>query len=126
MIYASLVAARTVPPPAEDLVPRQRLLDRLDKGTRRTLTLVAARAGAGKTALVSAWTSSGHAPGPVAWVSLDGDPVRHRDFWPLVGHALPTRNGGEHAADLDGFLTKIARSRRPTVLVLDDVHTPRG
>ena len=123
MMHASLVAARTVAPPAQELVPRPRLLDRLDAGARGTLTLIAAPAGAGKTALTSAWATSKRPPGPVAWVSLDGDRVSHRDFWRLVGHALPAARGVPQPRSLQGFLDHVTASARPTVVVLDDVHT---
>ena len=43
------------PPPAPDLVPRPRLLERLDRCHSRPLTLIAAPAGYGKTTLASSW-----------------------------------------------------------------------
>ena len=56
-----------------NLVPRPRLIDQLQAGieTGRTLSLVAAPAGSGKTTMISAWAHS--TPLPVAWVSLDED-----------------------------------------------------
>ena len=42
-------------PPRPELVPRPRLIERLDAGLRRKLTLVSAPAGFGKTTLVSEW-----------------------------------------------------------------------
>jgi len=43
------------PPPAGSLVPRQRLLDRLNQGLQGKLTLLSAPAGSGKTTLISNW-----------------------------------------------------------------------
>ena len=52
------------------------LLERLDKGRQRPLTLISAPAGYGKSVLASAWLET--RDGPSAWVSLDerdNDPV---------------------------------------------------
>jgi LuxR family maltose regulon positive regulatory protein len=60
-----------VPPPRPDLVPRPRLLQRLDEGLHpsQRLSLISAPAGFGKTALLSAWLRS--LQQPVSWLSLD-------------------------------------------------------
>jgi LuxR family maltose regulon positive regulatory protein len=66
------------PPVRRDLVPRPRLLERLNEGLDRRLVLVSAPAGFGKTTLLSEWlrtrpqwvTAENHPPG-VAWLSLD-------------------------------------------------------
>ncbi len=66
-----------IPPPRPGSVIRRRLLERLDEGLHRTLTLVSAPAGFGKTTLVSEWVA--RCERPVAWLSLeegDNDPVR--------------------------------------------------
>ena len=56
---APLLATKLYMPPLRpDLVPRPRLVERLDAGLHRKLTLVSAPAGSGKTTLVSAWLSS--------------------------------------------------------------------
>ncbi|MCB0164305.1 MAG: hypothetical protein KDI79_08775 [Anaerolineae bacterium] len=44
-----------VPPPRPQLVPRHRLIERLNAGFPRKLTLVSAPAGFGKTTLISSW-----------------------------------------------------------------------
>ena len=51
------------------LVPRPRLLQRLEERRERPLTLVAAPAGYGKTTLISSWLEA--TDWPSAWVSLD-------------------------------------------------------
>ena len=97
-----LVATKLfVPAPRPSAVPRPRLIARLDAGLHRTLTLVAAPAGFGKTTLVSAWVAHLRLPildfglgtpeepstqnpqsiiqNRVAWLSLDAgdnDPAR--------------------------------------------------
>jgi LuxR family maltose regulon positive regulatory protein len=44
-----------IPPPRPELVSRPRLIERLNKGRHRKLTLISAPAGFGKTTLVSSW-----------------------------------------------------------------------
>jgi LuxR family maltose regulon positive regulatory protein len=44
-----------IPPPRPEFVPRPRLIEQLNKGLYRKLTLVSAPAGFGKTTLVSSW-----------------------------------------------------------------------
>src|SRR6266550_2044303 len=60
-----------------NVVLRPRLLEQLNEGLHRKLTLIAAPAGFGKTTLVSAWVAGcGRA---TAWLSLDAgdnDPAR--------------------------------------------------
>src|ERR1700680_3336214 len=60
-----------------NVVSRPRLIERLNEGLYRKLTLTAAPAGFGKTTLVSAWVAG--CDRQVAWVSLDkgeSDPAR--------------------------------------------------
>ena len=44
-----------IPPIRPELVPRPRLIERLNEGLHRKLTLISAPAGFGKTTLVSSW-----------------------------------------------------------------------
>jgi LuxR family maltose regulon positive regulatory protein len=66
-----------VPPPRPKLVYRPRLIERLNEGLHRKLTLISAPAGFGKTMLVSEWLA-GYGQ-TAAWLSLDeedNDPTR--------------------------------------------------
>src|SRR5438270_918261 len=55
-----------------NVVIRPRLLERLNEGLHRELTLIAAPAGFGKTTLVSEWVEGIEQPGArTAWLSLD-------------------------------------------------------
>jgi LuxR family maltose regulon positive regulatory protein len=78
-----------IPQPRPDLVPRPRLVERLNEGllAGRKLALVSAPAGFGKTTLVTEWVASlpsvwewlRSGERPCAWLSLDegdNDPVR--------------------------------------------------
>jgi ATP/maltotriose-dependent transcriptional regulator MalT len=58
-----------IPPPRPNVVSRPRLLERLNEGLHRNLTLISAPAGFGKTTLVSAWVTG--LERPTAWLSLD-------------------------------------------------------
>ena len=60
-----------IPPVQPGLVPRSRLIERLNQGIRLgcKLILVSAPAGFGKTTLLSEWIAS--TDRPVAWVSLE-------------------------------------------------------
>ena len=57
------------PSPPQDFVVRPRLVEALNEGLGRPLTLICAPAGYGKTSLASAFLET--CPLPSAWVSLD-------------------------------------------------------
>src|SRR4028119_814520 len=66
-----------IPPRRPNVVLRPRLIERLNAGLHRKLTLIAAPAGFGKTTLVSEWVAG--CARPTAWLSLDAgenDPTR--------------------------------------------------
>ena len=81
-----MVTKLFVPPTRAELVHRPGLIELLNNGLNRKLTLLSAPAGFGKTTLVSHWVEHlqinneiGGQPIKVAWLSLDGDdndPVR--------------------------------------------------
>jgi LuxR family maltose regulon positive regulatory protein len=58
-----------IPRLTSDLVPRPQLVERLNAGLARKLTLISAPAGFGKTTLLGEWITQ--APCPAAWVTLD-------------------------------------------------------
>jgi len=58
-----------IPPARPGLVPRSRLLERLDAGLGSRLTLISAPAGSGKTTLAGEWLR--HTGLPEAWLALD-------------------------------------------------------
>ena len=84
-----LVATKLRPPAVRDqVVPRERLLERLRTGSGLALSLVACPAGYGKTTLLAAWREAEAARKPVAWLTLDegdNDPVV---LWSYVIEAL--------------------------------------
>jgi LuxR family maltose regulon positive regulatory protein len=121
------------------VVRRGRLLDLLDEGARRGITVVCAPAGFGKTTLVADWLH--RRGGPVGWVSLDAadsDPVL---FWsyviaacqavePGVGlEAGVLLTSGGSSAQRDALLSLVndlASISRSFTLVLDDYHLIEG
>jgi LuxR family maltose regulon positive regulatory protein len=97
-----------VPPPRPNLVPRPRLIQRLDEGLRlgHRLTLLSAPAGFGKTTLLSAWV--GQHKGPVAWLSLDEGDNEPTRFWTYLVAALQTVQ-----ADLGGGSLQLLQAAKP-------------
>src|SRR5690606_34112210 len=57
------------PRPRPSLISRSLLIEKLNEGLHRTLTLISAPAGFGKTTLVSEWMAG--CKRPFAWLSLD-------------------------------------------------------
>jgi len=140
-----------IPPPRSKSVLRPRLMERLNEGLERKLTLVSAPAGFGKTTLVSEWTAG--CGRPIAWLSLDegdNDPSRFLTYLILALQtlALPAlaartvspvkgmvANIGEGAlralqspqpppteAILTTLLNEITAITDHFILVLDDYH----
>jgi LuxR family transcriptional regulator, maltose regulon positive regulatory protein len=124
-----------IPPIPPRAVLRSGLIERLNEGLRRKLTLISAPAGFGKTTLVSAW-AAGRRP-PVAWLSLDSgdsDPTRFLtylvaavrtvapDFGAGVFSALQSPQPPPTDSSLTALLNEITRLPDQCVLVLDDYH----
>ena len=123
-----------VPTPQPKIVARPRLIERLDEGLHRKLTLVSAPAGFGKTTLLGGWLTA--LPRPTAWVSLDegdSDPSRFlsylvaalRTIAPNIGEGIlgalqspqPPRE-----SILTALLNEINIIPDDFVFVLDDYH----
>ena len=77
------------------LVSRPRLIERLDKGIERKLTLVSAPAGFGKSTVLAEWVAVTPASQrPAAWVSLDQNDNDPALFWAYFITALQTVHSG--------------------------------
>ncbi|NLG99171.1 MAG: winged helix-turn-helix transcriptional regulator [Chloroflexi bacterium] len=139
-MIADLLTTKFFPPPLRaQLVPRQRLVDRLLTGLQQRcgLALISAPAGFGKTTVVvEALQQAGFR---AAWVSLDGldnDLIRfwryfitalHRIDSEIGGLALDMLNAGhETRPPIDAILTSLindlAGQNTPMLVVLDDYH----
>ncbi|MFN2224291.1 MAG: LuxR C-terminal-related transcriptional regulator [Candidatus Promineifilaceae bacterium] len=125
------------PPTRPNLVPRPRLVERLNRGLLDgcQLSLIAGPAGYGKTMLAGSWLRQSDRS--CAWLSLDdddNDPVR---FWTYVlaalqGSGVEQEGGGLAAvqppqpssltAFVAALINQLAALSRPVILVLDDYH----
>jgi LuxR family maltose regulon positive regulatory protein len=122
------------PPEQAAIIVRSRLMDALDEGIQRPLTLISGPPGAGKTALLGSWIAAGRAPGRVAWLSLDPSDGDRRRFWRAVLEALTRAGAGRAIAELashpraradalvSALTTAMAERKEPIALVLDDFH----
>ncbi|HYO44991.1 MAG TPA: LuxR C-terminal-related transcriptional regulator [Candidatus Limnocylindrales bacterium] len=135
---APLLATKLfIPSPRRSLVPRPRLIHRLDAGLAagHRLTLVSAPAGFGKTTLVGEWVAG--CGRPTAWLSLDegdSDPGRFLAYLiaalqtvaPGAGAGALAMLGSPQPPPLEGPLTALLNDlvaiEGDVVLVLDDYH----
>ncbi len=124
-----------IPPPRPNVVFRQRLIDQMNEGLNRKLTLISAPPGFGKTTLTSEWVAG--CERPVAWLSMDegdNDPAR---FFTYLVAALRTivENLGEGLLGvfqspqppqtesiLTALINEITSITENFTLVLDDYH----
>ena len=79
MLIASKI---TMPILRQQLLPRPRLIERLQAGAAGKLTLVSAPGGFGKTSLVCQWLEQQQMP--VAWYSIDEGDVEQGRFFQYV------------------------------------------
>ena len=133
--YPILQTKLYIPPIRPELVSRPRLIERLNAGLDRKLTLISAPAGFGKTTLVTEWLNrSEHR---FTWLSLDegdNDPARFFTYFVAALQKIDA-NVGQAAqamlqapqppppeALLTSLINDIAASSSPFVLILDDYH----
>jgi LuxR family maltose regulon positive regulatory protein len=131
ILHAKLMAPRLV----SMVIPRGELMERLDAGLAKKLTLVSAPTGYGKTTLVNHWIEVRKIPS--AWLTLDeydNDPVR---FWTYIVTALRTFDSGLGKAALSALagsqpvffqpvlttlINDLGALDEACVLVLEDYH----
>jgi len=123
------------PPHRLDFVSRPQILESLDAGLSRKLTLVSAPAGFGKTTLVSEWVRDcGH---PIAWLSLDkndNDPSRFliyliaalQRIYPEIGVDVQAALEESLSPNFEFLLTRLisemGRLPEKFIIVIDDYH----
>ncbi|HYT28268.1 MAG TPA: LuxR C-terminal-related transcriptional regulator [Ktedonobacteraceae bacterium] len=118
-----------------NVVSRPRLLERLNEGLHRKLTLISAPAGFGKTTLVSEWVEG--IERPAAWLSLDegeNDPARFLTYLVAalqtiaatigegVSGVLQSPQPPPPEAMLTALLNDLITIPDQFILVLDDYH----
>jgi LuxR family maltose regulon positive regulatory protein len=145
MLVTLLRTKLELPTPRPTLVPRSRLIERLDAGLTTRLSLVVAPAGFGKTTLVSEWIAgmrnSGDRRCSVTWFSLDeadNEPFRFaahliaalQKVELAVGEAAQAllRSPQLPPAEvvITALINDLAALPAPLVLVLDDYHVIRA
>jgi LuxR family maltose regulon positive regulatory protein len=124
-----------VPSVRPGLVPRPHLIERLNAGLHRKLTLISTPAGFGKTTLLSEWVAD--CGRPIAWLSLDegdDDPARFLAYFvaaiqtvqPDTGQsvvaALKSSQPLPTQAILTTLINDVAAMPERFALVLDDYH----
>jgi LuxR family maltose regulon positive regulatory protein len=130
-LLASKFAVPEAPPFS---VVRGRLVDRICDAVRHPLTAVIGPPGSGKTQLMASWASSGLAPGPVIWMTLEDGDDAPDVFWPYFVEGLrrsgialsakveeAVRDGTFDRYCLVRLAADLAALSTPVVLVLDSV-----
>ena len=145
LVPAPILATKLyIPPPRPGIVPRLRLVERLNEGLAAGRTpgvaLISASAGFGKTTLVSEWIA--RCGRPAAWLSLDegdNDPIRFLTNLIAALQTLPLNTGGPNIGAgamavlqssqppptesiLTTLLNEISTISDGFILVLDDYH----
>jgi LuxR family transcriptional regulator, maltose regulon positive regulatory protein len=123
------------PPPRPKGMLRPHLIERLNAGLHRNLTLLAAPAGFGKTTLLSQWLDG--CMRPIAWLTLDASDHEPARFLAYIVAALQTvvpefgaglmaallaPQAPTPAAAVTDLINALATLAQPVVLVLDDYH----
>ena len=132
-----------IPAARADLVRRPHLVARLQASVGKSLILVSAPAGFGKTTLLAEWyggirSQPGGSPPRLGWVALDerdNDPVR---FWRYVGTAFeaalpgsgrsmlallePPQSSDSFELPLTMLINALAETPEEIFLALDDYH----
>jgi LuxR family transcriptional regulator, maltose regulon positive regulatory protein len=133
-VTSPLLSTKLMPPPLTgNSVPRSRLIARLNEA--RSLTILSAPPGFGKTTLLIAWlqqlaTTTDHAPPAMSWLSLDGEDNDPARFWSYVIAALQTSAARQMGAPNLGAsaLAALQSSPAPNVttvitLLINDLAT---
>ena len=119
----SILQTKILHPPVRNVVRRGRLVEKLDKGSTRKLTLVSAPAGYGKTTLVASWLAERSRDG--CWLNLgelDGSAQRLTTYLTAALARLEPRRADPDSDHWVAFINTLAGRQRETEIVLDDYH----
>ncbi len=116
------------PPVRPDWVPRQRLIERLDEGLNRRLTLVSAPAGYGKTTLILSWLQGLEQRlniiAQLAWLTLEeeeNDLARFLTYFVAAWQGVEQRIGQSVLPLLD--LPQLPAASHLMTLLINDLAT---
>lgn len=135
-VTAPLLATKLfIPPAPAERVLRPHLLEQLDKGLKRSLVLISAPAGFGKTTLLSQWVRQRQLT--AAWISLDdsdNDLSRMLAYLVSVLNSIDPDQAGISIEEVQSIqpgsiepiltrlINRLAGIDTPFVLILDDYH----
>ncbi len=137
MLSSLLTTKLYIPPARAALVPRPRLVERLQQGLQGPFTLLSSPPGSGKTSLLSEWRLGPGAGAPLAWLSLDeadNDPIRFFHHLlasldvlqpGLLAELLPLLQTSELPRPeilLTPLINTLSSYPRDFILALDDYH----
>jgi LuxR family maltose regulon positive regulatory protein len=116
---------------------RDRVAGLIDKAAAHPVTVIKARAGAGKTMACATWAVAAARPRRVAWLTLDEGDRNPARFWAdvtaaLAADSIPAEQplvprSRDGADDLPASLLSAVRGvGGPTVLILDNMHELAG
>lgn len=123
------------PPLRKGVIFRSRLIDKLNEGSQRRMTLVSAPAGFGKTSLILSWVKNGTQP--IAWISLDPQDNNPARFFTYLATAISRTKPGIsdyfieklHSQDMNtamdmaqAILPELISWSPYTHIILDDYH----
>ncbi len=122
------------PHPPSALVPRLRLVDRVEEGVAKGMVVVSGPAGAGKTMLLASWAERRRPA--AAWLSVEPEDADPAQFWIRVLAALQASPAVAPTSSLGTlrpppgpdrrFVARLLRAcdeqPEPLALVLDDLH----
>lgn len=124
-----------VPTPRKGIISRTKLIEQLNSGSERKLTLVSAPAGYGKTTLLADWIEQ-HST-PVCWISLDAQDNNLKRFFsyliasfrsiniPILENTLADlseQRSGTITDFIGHLVNQLSNHPQPISLVLDDYH----
>ncbi len=135
MITPLLSTKLIIPYTTHKLVPRPHLIEQLEQGLQRKLTIIAAAGGYGKTTLLSSWLNERNSP--TAWLTVDQNDnhlilfLRYliaalQRIDPILGqdslHLLTSPEERPTAFILTSLINQLHQYSNKVILVLDDYH----